>query len=89
MAEFDSREPSEGIDSPEECSFLDPASDREEPKADITRHDRFELLSAYLDEEVTPEEQALVQHWLSSDPVMRSHYQKQLMLRAAIKNLLS
>ena len=45
----------------------------------------FELLSAYLDEEVTVEERCLVEHWLASDPEIRSHYQKQLQLRQAFR----
>ena len=56
--------------------------------ADFTSHEKFELLSAYMDDEVTAEERALVEHWLSSDPLMRRHYQKQLKLRAAIKSFL-
>jgi len=49
----------------------------------------FELLSAYLDDEVTEEERCLVQHWLASDPEMKSHYQKQLKLRQAMRLFLN
>ncbi|MEM6868399.1 MAG: hypothetical protein AAF528_08465 [Cyanobacteria bacterium P01_C01_bin.121] len=45
----------------------------------------FELLSAYLDDEVTDDERGLVEHWLASDPELQSHYQKQLRLRQALK----
>ncbi|MGD1867872.1 MAG: anti-sigma factor family protein [Phormidesmis sp.] len=54
-----------------------------------TADEAFELLSAYLDDEVTAEERCLVQHWLASDPEMQSHYQKQLRLRQAMKLFMS
>lgn len=54
-----------------------------------TVDEAFELLSAYLDDEVTASERCLVQHWLSVDADIRSHYQKQLQLRQALKLFLS
>lgn len=54
-----------------------------------TVDEAFELLSAYLDDEVTEEERCLVQHWIVSDPEMKEHYQKQLRLRQAFKMSMS
>jgi len=53
-----------------------------------TVDDAFELLSAYLDNEVTVAERCLVEHWLACDPVIRSDYQKQLRLRQAFKSFM-
>jgi ferric-dicitrate binding protein FerR (iron transport regulator) len=41
---------------------------------------RFELLSAYIDNEVTPDEQRLVERWLAEDQGFRNLYQQQLRL---------
>ena len=63
-------------------------SGRGQSKSDdtpLTDDEKFELLSAYLDSEVTEEEQCLVEHWIASDPDMKNQYEKQLKLRAAIK----
>lgn len=46
---------------------------------------RFELLSAYLDNEVTSEERQLVAQWLRDDPKIQQMYQRLLMLRQAIR----
>ncbi len=43
--------------------------------------DRFELLSAYLDGEVSPAERQQVQSWLDSDPQTQYLYQRLLKLR--------
>lgn len=51
----------------------------------LTADEKFELLSAYLDGEVTSDEKCLVEHWISSDLDMKQHYEKQLRLKAAIK----
>lgn len=53
-----------------------------------TVDEAFELLSAYLDNEVTEAERCLVQHWLASDPDIKSDYQKQLQLRQALKSFM-
>lgn len=47
---------------------------------DNMQPDRFDLLSAYLDNEVTPEERALVEEWLESDPEIRAEYEELLAL---------
>jgi len=57
-------------------------------KADFTSQEKFELLSAYLDDEITDAERCLVDLWLASDAELRSHYHKQLQLRKALKKWL-
>jgi anti-sigma factor RsiW len=54
-------------------------------KKAFTDAEKFELLSAYLDDEVTEQEQCLVEHWLSSDLALQQHYQAQLRLRSAMR----
>lgn len=46
---------------------------------------RFELLSAYVDNEVTAQERQLVGQWLRDEPAMQEMYQQLLMLRQAIR----
>ena len=46
---------------------------------------RFELLSAYVDNEVTVQERKLVAQWLMVDPSTQQMYQRLLMLRQAIR----
>ena len=47
--------------------------------------ERFELLSAYLDDEVTAEERQQVAQWLMDEPHTLQMYQRLLMLRQAIR----
>jgi hypothetical protein len=54
-------------------------------KEALTYPEKFELLSAYLDDEVTDEERCLVEHWLSSDLHLQQQYQEQLKLRLAMR----
>ena len=49
--------------------------------------DRFELLSAYLDGEVTPAERKQVQEWLETDPQVQQLYNRLLKLRYNIQNM--
>ncbi len=53
----------------------------------FTDQEKFELLSAYLDNEVSESERCLVKYWLSSDLVLRQHYQAQIKLRKAMRLL--
>lgn len=48
---------------------------------------RFELLSAYLDGEVTADERKQVQQWLATDPQVKQQYAKMLKLRQGIQTL--
>jgi len=54
---------------------------------DVTKRDRYELLSAYLDGEVSSEERQLVQSWLASDPSAKCLYNRLLQLRRGFQNL--
>ncbi|RZM82885.1 anti-sigma factor family protein [Leptolyngbya iicbica] len=54
---------------------------------DATKRDRFELLSAYLDGEVSPEERRLVVFWLDEDPEAQCLYQRLLQLRRGFQGL--
>ncbi|MEB3311850.1 MAG: zf-HC2 domain-containing protein [Snowella sp.] len=48
---------------------------------------RFELLSAYLDGEVTAEERRQVQEWLDTDPKLKQTYLKLLRLQQGIPQI--
>lgn len=49
--------------------------------------EKLELISAYLDNEVSEEEKHLVAHWLAHDVQLQKHYQNQLKIRQAIRCL--
>lgn len=53
---------------------------------DATKRDRFELLSAYLDGEVTPEERQQVLGWIQHDDGTRRLYNRLLALRQGIRS---
>ena len=53
----------------------------------IIPEERFELLSAYIDCEVTEAEEQLVEQWLSDDVEFRRLYQQQLKLRQLLIDL--
>lgn len=52
---------------------------------DVTKRDRFELLSAYLDGEVTPEERQMVLDWMKSDPKAKGLYNRLIRLRQGFR----
>ncbi len=54
---------------------------------DSQRRDKFELLSAYLDGEVTAAERKQVQQWLDTDPQMQQLERRLLKLRHGIQNM--
>ena len=54
---------------------------------DVTKRSRFELLSAYLDGEVTPDEYRMVKSWLTDDPGVQRLYQRLLSLRRGLQAL--
>ncbi len=54
---------------------------------DMQKRDRFELLSAYLDGEVTAAERRQVQEWLDTDPQVQQLYNRLLKLRSAFKTV--
>jgi anti-sigma factor RsiW len=54
---------------------------------DNLKRDRFELLSAYLDGEVTAAERRQVEDWLQTDPVVQRLYSRLLKLRQGMRTL--
>lgn len=54
---------------------------------DMEKRDRFELLSAYLDGEVTASERQQVQAWLDHDPEIKQLYRRLLRLRQGVRTL--
>lgn len=60
-----------------------------EPNRDSMTNDfdRFELLSAYLDGEVTPQERRQIQQWLDSDPQFHQRYTQLLRLHQGVSHL--
>lgn len=50
-------------------------------------HEQFELLSAYMDNEVSPTEKSQVEQWLAADPNFHRLYQRQLKLRQLLISL--
>ncbi|MEM6451645.1 MAG: zf-HC2 domain-containing protein [Cyanobacteria bacterium P01_D01_bin.105] len=52
-----------------------------------TKNEKFELLSAYIDGEVSEEERQKVETWLISDGPLQQHYKAQLKLSQAITSL--
>ncbi len=54
---------------------------------DAVKRDRFELLSAYLDGEVTPDERRQINRWLADDPGAQCLYNRLLKLRQGIQTL--
>ncbi|MEM6610881.1 MAG: zf-HC2 domain-containing protein [Cyanobacteria bacterium P01_C01_bin.72] len=47
----------------------------------------FELISAYIDGELSPAERKQVQHWLDQDPQVKSLYTQLLRLQGQMQNL--
>jgi hypothetical protein len=52
---------------------------------DVLKRDRFELLSAYLDGEVTPDERRMVLNWMNSDPQAKCLYNRLMCLRQGFR----
>ena len=62
--------------------------DSETPQAlDVMQRDRFELLSAYMDGEVTPEERKQVELWLAQDPTVQKLHERLLALRDGLQSM--
>lgn len=54
---------------------------------DMVKRDRFELLSAYLDGEVTAAERKQVEEWLATEPTAKHLYARLLKLRHSVRNI--
>jgi anti-sigma factor RsiW len=59
------------------------------PQGNVTTmmRDRFELLSAYLDGEVTAAERRQVEEWLTNDPVTKGLYSRLLMMQRGFQSM--
>lgn len=56
------------------------------PRAlDVMHRDRFELLSAYMDGEVTADERRQVEEWLANDPTVQRLHERLLKLRQSFQ----
>ena len=53
----------------------------------MLKRDRFELLSAYLDGEVTASERRQVEEWLANDPEVQCLYGRLLQLRQGLRTM--
>ncbi len=65
-------------------SVMNPIKDQSLPQGPADRPsscERFELLSAYMDGEVTAEERRLVESWLANEPKVKQMYQRLLGLK--------
>jgi predicted anti-sigma-YlaC factor YlaD len=54
---------------------------------DMEKRDRFELLSAYLDGEVSSAERRQVEEWIDTDPSVKCQYLRLLRLRSGLQNI--
>ncbi len=54
---------------------------------DMHKRDRFELLSAYLDGEVSAAERRQVEEWLANDPEVQRLYERLLNLRKGLRTM--
>lgn len=54
---------------------------------DVMQRDRFELLSAYLDGEVSADERRQVEHWLAHDPTVQQLHARLLKLRTSFQSM--
>lgn len=54
---------------------------------DVLQRDRFELLSAYMDGEVSADERRQVEDWLAHDPTVQQLYSRLLKLRQAFQTM--
>lgn len=53
----------------------------------FTDEEKFEMLSAYLDDEASESEHCLVEYWLANELTLQQQYQAQLKLRKAMRLL--
>ncbi|NJN48805.1 MAG: Fis family transcriptional regulator [Alkalinema sp. RL_2_19] len=58
-----------------------PSNPHQAPDNQRSSNERFELLSAYMDGEVTAEERRLVESWLANEPKVQQMHQRLLMLK--------
>jgi anti-sigma factor RsiW len=84
------------MSSPQDARNMNPLSSQPDPNRpgeiamndlDALKRDRFELLSAYLDGEVTAEEGRQVEAWLATDPEFQSLHARLLKLQQGFQNI--
>lgn len=68
------------------ANFEDFDSDRFTENSQIELTDRFELLSAYIDEELSATDRNRVQTWLDEDPQLRQLHRQLLALQGQIQH---
>ncbi len=61
--------------------------DNNKQEVDAEKFERFELLSAYIDGEVTPAERYQVQNWIDADPEFKRVYLRLIRLQTAIPHI--
>jgi anti-sigma factor RsiW len=64
-----------------------PPDPHQEPDDRRSSNERFELLSAYMDGEVTAEERRLVESWLADEPQVQQMHQRLLALKHGFSDL--
>ncbi|MEG4351320.1 zf-HC2 domain-containing protein [Microcoleus sp. LAD1_D5] len=70
-------------------SLAETQANKNYPQGNVTTmmRDRFELLSAYLDGEVTAAERRQVEDWLTNDPVTKGLYSRLLMMQRGFQSM--
>jgi hypothetical protein len=77
----------------EQCSLPDSLRSTQEGESqsmatiNSLKRDRFELVSAYLDGEVTAAERKQVEEWLATDPVVKRLHRRLLSLRQGLQSM--
>ncbi len=82
-SQYNSTTPSPGHSPREEAGYCNKLTGA----IDMLKRDRFELLSAYLDGEVTPAERKQVEDWLANDAEVQCLYTRLLNLRQGLRTL--
>jgi anti-sigma factor RsiW len=63
------------------------AQDKIDNNLDDTELDYFELLSAYIDNELNPQDRQRVEYWLDNEPEIKHIYRQLLQLQSQIQNI--
>jgi anti-sigma factor RsiW len=82
---FNLRNDSQPSSSEDAVADQPPSASQPCPMLDSVKRDRFELLSAYLDGEVTVAERRQVEQWLATDPSVQNLYARLLKLRQVMR----
>ncbi len=83
-ADFEYRHPSPDLDIEESLDFP-PETNPLANRTGVLATDRFEMLSAYLDGELSPDQRKQVESWLDTDSSVKRLYTQLLRMRDAIK----